>query len=109
LECSNGASDSLRRNWFAKSQRLPSSTDTTFYPLLNRVRRIRGQVEAIERALDRELGCAEVLQLVTGARGAINGLMGEVIDDHIRMHLADPTRHPDAEAVHAADKCCGPI
>lgn len=57
--------------------------------LLNRVRRIRGQMEAIERALEGEKGCAEVLQLIAGARGAINGLMAEVIEDHILMHVAD--------------------
>ena len=62
--------------------------------LLNRVRRIRGQVEAVERALEQDIGCADVLQLITAARGAINGLMGEVIEDHIRMHLVDPTLQP---------------
>jgi DNA-binding FrmR family transcriptional regulator len=62
--------------------------------LLNRVRRIRGQVGAIERALEREIGCADVLQLITAARGAVNGLIGEVIEDHIRMHLIDATLQP---------------
>jgi DNA-binding FrmR family transcriptional regulator len=57
--------------------------------LLNRVRRIKGQMEAIERQLDEEKGCAEVLQLIAGVRGAINGLMGEIIEDHIRHHVAD--------------------
>jgi FrmR/RcnR family transcriptional regulator, repressor of rcnA expression len=55
--------------------------------LLQRVRRIRGQMEAIERALDEEIGCADVLQLIASARGAINGLMGEVIEDHIKEHI----------------------
>jgi DNA-binding FrmR family transcriptional regulator len=59
--------------------------------LLNRVRRIRGQIEALERALENGIACADVLQLITAARGAINGLMVEVIEDHIRMHLVDPT------------------
>jgi DNA-binding FrmR family transcriptional regulator len=66
--------------------------------LLNRVRRIRGQVEAVERALEQEIGCSDVLQLITAARGAINGLMGEVIEDHIRIHLVGPT------AAHHADE-----
>jgi len=57
------------------------------HKLLQRVRRIRGQVEAIERALDQEIGCAEVLQLIASVRGAINGLMGEVMEDHIREHV----------------------
>ncbi|MBE0704437.1 MAG: metal/formaldehyde-sensitive transcriptional repressor [Afipia sp.] len=57
--------------------------------LLNRVRRIRGQMEAVERALEDETGCAEVLQLIAGVRGAINGLMAEVVEDHILLHVAD--------------------
>ena len=56
--------------------------------LLARVRRIRGQVEAIERALEAEAGCAEVLHLLAASRGALNGLMAEVIEDHVREHLA---------------------
>lgn len=63
--------------------------------LLARVRRIRGQVEAIERALEAETGCAEVLQLVAAARGATNGLMAELIEDHIREHVISPERSKD--------------
>jgi len=59
--------------------------------LLARVRRIRGQVEAIERALETEVGCADVLQVIASVRGAVNGLMAEVIEDHIRCHVAAPT------------------
>lgn len=55
--------------------------------LLARVRRIRGQVEAIERALEAEAGCAEVLHLLAASRGAMNGLMAEVIEDHVREHV----------------------
>ncbi len=57
--------------------------------LLARVRRIRGQVEALERALDAESGCAEVLQQIAAVRGAINGLMVEVMEDHIETHLTE--------------------
>lgn len=73
--------------------------------LLNRVRRIRGQIEAVERALDQEIGCADVLQLIAGARGAINGLMAEVMEDHVRAHLIDPAREPDTQQrAHAAEE-----
>ena len=58
--------------------------------LLGRARRIRGQVEAIERALEAELGCADVLQIIASVRGAINGLMAEVVEDHVRCHVAAP-------------------
>jgi FrmR/RcnR family transcriptional regulator, repressor of frmRAB operon len=70
--------------------------------LLNRVRRVRGQVEAIERALEGEAGCATVLHLIAAARGAINGLMSEVIEDHIRLHVVDPAR--DAERAQGAEE-----
>ena len=58
--------------------------------LLNRVRRVRGQVDALERAVAEEKGCADVLHLVVAARGAMNSLMAEIIEDHIRMHVVDP-------------------
>ena len=49
--------------------------------LLNRIRRIRGQVEAIERALEEEVGCADVLQRITSCRGAMNGLLGYLTEN----------------------------
>jgi DNA-binding FrmR family transcriptional regulator len=70
--------------------------------LLNRVRRVRGQVEAVERALEEGKGCASVLHLIVAARGALNSLMTEVIEDHIRQHVVDPTR--DAERTRGADE-----
>jgi FrmR/RcnR family transcriptional regulator, repressor of rcnA expression len=66
--------------------------------LLNRVRRVLGQVEALERAVDEEKGCAEVLHLVVAARGAMNSLMAEIIEDHIRMHVVDPAHERGARA-----------
>jgi DNA-binding FrmR family transcriptional regulator len=58
--------------------------------LIARVRRIRGQLDAVERALEGEVGCAQLLQTVTAARGALNGLVSELIEDHIRHHVLDP-------------------
>lgn len=55
--------------------------------LLMRVRRLKGQVEAVERALDSEASCASVMHLIAACRGAINGLIAEVIEDHVRIHL----------------------
>ena len=54
--------------------------------LAKRVARIRGQVEAVARALEEEAECGEVLRLIASARGAMNGLMAEVLEDHIRAH-----------------------
>lgn len=72
--------------------------------LLARVRRIRGQVEAIERALSGEAGCEQVLHLLAGARGAMAGLMAEVVEDHVRTHLVDATKYPDALDHEAAEQ-----
>ena len=72
--------------------------------LLARVRRIRGQVEALERGLEAEQGCAEVLHQIAAVRGAINGLMAEVLEDHVRTHIADPDIKSDAERTQGADE-----
>jgi FrmR/RcnR family transcriptional regulator, repressor of frmRAB operon len=55
--------------------------------LVNRTRRLRGQVDAIERALDEDASCSDLLQRVTAARGAINGLMAELLEEHVREYL----------------------
>ena len=72
--------------------------------LLARVRRIKGQVEAIERALDGEAGCDRVMHLIAGARGAMAGLMAEVVEDHVRMHLVDAEQYPEALNTEAAEQ-----
>lgn len=72
--------------------------------LLARVRRIRGQVEAIERALENEAGCEKVMHLLAGIRGATSGLMAEVVEDHVRTHLVDADKHPGALDGEAADQ-----
>jgi DNA-binding FrmR family transcriptional regulator len=77
--------------------------------LLARVRRVRGQIEAVERTLDDEKGRATVLHLIVAARGAMNSLMTEVIEDHVRPHVVDPAKNAERkrgaeeviEAVHA--------
>jgi DNA-binding FrmR family transcriptional regulator len=71
--------------------------------LLNRVRRIRGQVQAIERALDQEAECSEVLHDISACRGAMDALMAEVIEGHIRFHVLDPNAAPTGEQTRAAD------
>lgn len=55
--------------------------------LLSRVRRIKGQAQALERALESETQCAAVLQQIAAIRGAANGLMGEVLEEHLREHV----------------------
>jgi DNA-binding FrmR family transcriptional regulator len=71
--------------------------------LLNRVRRIRGQVEAIDRALEQEAECSDVLHNISACRGAMDALMAEVIEGHIRFHSLDPNLTPSDEQAQAAD------
>jgi FrmR/RcnR family transcriptional regulator, repressor of frmRAB operon len=72
--------------------------------LLARVRRVRGQIEAAERALEAEKGCAEVLHVVVAARGAMNSLIAEIIEDHIRMHVVDPTHERNSSRAKGAEE-----
>ncbi|HTB11279.1 MAG TPA: metal/formaldehyde-sensitive transcriptional repressor [Bryobacteraceae bacterium] len=71
--------------------------------LLNRVRRIRGQVEAIDRAIEQESECSDVLHNISACRGAMDALMAEVIEGHIRFHILDPKVAPSDEQTQAAD------
>ncbi|MDZ5636114.1 metal/formaldehyde-sensitive transcriptional repressor [Janthinobacterium sp. GMG1] len=71
--------------------------------LLNRVKRIRGQVESLERGLEEGRDCGEVLQLIAAVRGAVNGLMAEVIEEHLREHVASPDISGDERARGADD------
>lgn len=52
--------------------------------VLTRVRRIRGQCDALERALEGGEACGPILQQIAAVRGAINGLMAEVLEAHVR-------------------------
>jgi FrmR/RcnR family transcriptional regulator, repressor of frmRAB operon len=72
--------------------------------LVNRVRRLRGQVDAIERALAGEASCSDLLQRITAARGAINGLMAEVLEEHVREHLAPADLDADPRQADAAEE-----
>ena len=72
--------------------------------LLNRLKRIKGQIEAIERAVEADGECARVLQQATACRGALDGFIGEVIEDHIREHMVDPAAPRDDPRVQAAEE-----
>lgn len=76
--------------------------------LLARVRRIAGQMAAIEKAIAGDAGCSLVLHQVAGARGAINGLMDELIEDHVREHVAHPDLG-DAERAAGAEELIAAI
>jgi DNA-binding FrmR family transcriptional regulator len=71
--------------------------------LIARVRRVRGQIEAVERALVEERGCEEVVRTISAARGAINALAAEVLCDHLADHLAAPRVSGNDRATAAAE------
>jgi DNA-binding FrmR family transcriptional regulator len=72
--------------------------------LLNRLKRIRGQIEAMERAVDADNECAIVLQQATACRGALDGFIAEVIEDHIREHMVDPRTERESPQALAAEE-----
>ena len=63
---------------------------------------MRGQVDAIERALESEAGCEQVMHLVAGVRGAMNGLMAELVEHHVRAFIITPSQ--DAARTDAAEQ-----
>ena len=66
--------------------------------ILLRVRRIKGQTQAIENALEENADCGAILQQICSVRGAINGLMNELIEEHLRHHvLAEATAVNETE------------
>tara|TARA_R110002111_G_scaffold16011_4_gene41214 strand:+ start:566 stop:907 length:342 start_codon:yes stop_codon:yes gene_type:complete len=64
-----------------------SHTKTAKTKLLTRIRRIKGQSIALEKSLEGEPDCMEFLQQIAAIKGAVNGLMKEVLEDHLREHL----------------------
>ena len=72
--------------------------------LLSRVRRLRGQIEAIERGIGAGDDCAKVLHLIAASRGAINALMSEVLEGYVREHVVDPAKERSAARAAAAQQ-----
>ena len=68
--------------------------------LLNRVRRLQGQLAAVEKALTEERECHDVLHTLAACRGAMAALTAEVMEGHVRGHIADPDA--TSERSHAA-------
>ena len=78
-------------------------TDRDKQKLVARIRRIRGQVDAIERSLSTGDDCADVLMLLANVRGGINSLMAEVLEDHIRHHMMTTEKNSVAPVELAED------
>jgi DNA-binding FrmR family transcriptional regulator len=75
--------------------------------LIRRIRRIKGQVESIERSLSEEADCHEVLQQVAACRGALNGFMAELFEGHIRCHILGENEKPKPRQKRAAEELIG--
>jgi DNA-binding FrmR family transcriptional regulator len=72
--------------------------------LLDRVKRIRGQLNGLEKALEEERDCGEVLLTLAACRGAMNSLMAEIMEGHVRFHLLPRDTKPDPETARAAEE-----
>lgn len=72
--------------------------------LVNRIRRIRGQINGTEKLLEQDADCGVVLQTLAACRGAINGLMAEILEDHIRFHVVDPDVDPESDQAQATEQ-----
>lgn len=72
--------------------------------LTARIRRIKGQVLAIEKDILAEGDCNRVLQTIAACRGALNGLMAEVIEGHVRHHVLDPKGKSTPDQLEAAEQ-----
>jgi DNA-binding FrmR family transcriptional regulator len=72
--------------------------------LLNRLKRLRGQIEAIHRSVEAGDDCARVLQQATACRGALDGFIGEMIEGHIREHVVDPKLGRNSPQAVAAEE-----
>jgi FrmR/RcnR family transcriptional regulator, repressor of frmRAB operon len=72
--------------------------------LLNRAKRLRGQTNAIVRAVDDEAECAKTLHAIAVCRGALDSLMAEVIKSHIRSQILDTAQEPTEKQLHAGEE-----
>jgi DNA-binding FrmR family transcriptional regulator len=72
--------------------------------LLNRVKRIRGQVGAVEELIEHDVDCERALHTLAACRGAINALMAEILEDHIRYHVLPPDSDPKSHEHQAAEQ-----
>lgn len=75
-----------------------SHTSREKLDLVNRTKKVVGQLEAVQRALEEDAACADVLQRLSAARGAINSLMAELMEDHIRNHMPRKSKSSEEAA-----------
>jgi DNA-binding FrmR family transcriptional regulator len=74
----------------------PAAVPKEKQKLLSRIKRMGGQIGAVERAVADGDECADILMLLAAIRGGVNSLMAEILEDHIRLHITHPERGPDS-------------
>ncbi len=70
--------------------------------VLTRLKRIRGQADALERAVVADTDCGALLQQIAALRGAANGLMADVLESHLRETFISTGTERPSEPVSAA-------
>jgi len=72
--------------------------------LLTRLSRIQGQLEGIRKALKEEQECSAMLQQIAACRGAMNGLMLEILEGEVRFHVLSPNAKANSSEARAAEE-----
>ena len=72
--------------------------------LLHRIRRIRGQLNGLEKAVEEDRDCGDILLTLAACRGAMNSLMAQILEGHVRHHVIPQGRKADPESAHAAEE-----
>jgi DNA-binding FrmR family transcriptional regulator len=74
----------------------PTGVSREKQKLLSRIRRLSGQITAVERSVIGGDECADILMLLAAIRGGVNSLMAEILEDHIRLHITHPNRRTES-------------
>ena len=72
--------------------------------LLDRIKRIRGQLNGVEKAVEEEQDCGDVLLTLAACRGAMNALMAEILEGHVRHHVLPQSGASTQDSYHAAEE-----
>jgi len=72
--------------------------------LLDRIKRIRGQLNGVETGIEEERDCGKILLALAACRGAMNSLMAEILEGHVRHHVLPENTEPDSESALAAEE-----
>lgn len=74
----------------------PAKVSNEKQKLFSRIRRLSGQISAVERSVTDGDECADILMLLAAIRGGVNSLMAEILEDHIRLHITHPERRAES-------------